>query len=250
MCYNLELSRHDLGVMSPTSTSFRLRPATQADLYEMTEVLASAFGDDYSFQQMFGCPNLLPGARQHWLSSFASSLEDPYGNLVIVETIAPNASPKVSSSDTSDAANDDPAYLIIAFAKWTAPGAPHRAPPPLSALPSDGDPELIATIYGSISEGRRELMGDRPHWYLNTLGVHKDWQYKGAGSMILSWGIERADAEGIEAFLAAKHAGRRLYERCGFRSERVVFVHDGRDSHALMRRPVAIKTSTGTHTSM
>lgn len=52
---------------------------------------------------------------------------------------------------------------------------------------------------------------------LEFVATHPDYQGKGAGSLMLRWGTERADAEGVEAYLEAAPDAIALYERFGFR---------------------------------
>jgi ribosomal protein S18 acetylase RimI-like enzyme len=49
------------------------------------------------------------------------------------------------------------------------------------------------------------------------LGVHPSYQGCGLASKLLKWGLERADAEGVETYLSASPEGRPMYEKYGFR---------------------------------
>lgn len=42
-------------------------------------------------------------------------------------------------------------------------------------------------------------------------------QRKGIGQAIMDWGLRRADELGLETYIEATAAGRKLYERCGCR---------------------------------
>lgn len=48
------------------------------------------------------------------------------------------------------------------------------------------------------------------------LGVHPSYQGRGIASMLLNWGLTRADAEGVETFLSASPEGIPVYEKRGF----------------------------------
>lgn len=51
-----------------------------------------------------------------------------------------------------------------------------------------------------------------------------DEQRRGAGNMLLKWGLERADRAGLPSYLESSEAGRRLYEKHGFETvKRVEF---------------------------
>jgi len=49
------------------------------------------------------------------------------------------------------------------------------------------------------------------------LGTHPSYNGKGIASMLLKWGLDRADNDGMPVFLSASPAGKPMYERRGFR---------------------------------
>ena len=56
-----------------------------------------------------------------------------------------------------------------------------------------------------------------PHWYLNTLAVDPDAQRGGVGSALIGPGLERADADGVGAYLETqRRANIPFYRRFGF----------------------------------
>ncbi|KAI9698071.1 MAG: hypothetical protein M1820_007579 [Bogoriella megaspora] len=57
----------------------------------------------------------------------------------------------------------------------------------------------------------------RPHSELSWCVVLPDHQRQGIGQTLMSWGLERTDGLGIESYIEATPAGRKLYERTGFR---------------------------------
>ena len=55
------------------------------------------------------------------------------------------------------------------------------------------------------------------HWYLPFIGVEPTQQGRGLGSLLLDWGLARADRDGLPAYLeASSPRNRALYERHGF----------------------------------
>ena len=59
---------------------------------------------------------------------------------------------------------------------------------------------------------------DEPHWYLPFIGVRPEAQGRGMGAHLLELGLDRADADGMPAYLEA--TSRRsvpLYSRHGFK---------------------------------
>ena len=51
---------------------------------------------------------------------------------------------------------------------------------------------------------------------LDMLGTHPDYRCRGAASMLVRWGCELADREGVAAYIDASKAGVPLYAKHGF----------------------------------
>lgn len=48
------------------------------------------------------------------------------------------------------------------------------------------------------------------------LSTHPDHQHRGAGSMLVKWGTDIADAMGVKAFIEGTIFAKKLYESHGF----------------------------------
>lgn len=51
---------------------------------------------------------------------------------------------------------------------------------------------------------------------LDTVATHPDYQRRGAGSMLVKWGCDLADAQGVSAYVDASKDGAPLYAKFGF----------------------------------
>lgn len=51
---------------------------------------------------------------------------------------------------------------------------------------------------------------------LDTLATHPDYQGRGAGSMLVKWGCDLADASGLSVYVDASKEGAELYAKFGF----------------------------------
>jgi Acetyltransferases len=67
---------------------------------------------------------------------------------------------------------------------------------------------------------------------LDTLGTHPDYQRRGAGSMLVKWGCDLADKDGVAAYVDASKEGAPLYQKHGF----VDFNSPEADVAAMARR--------------
>ncbi|QDS68092.1 hypothetical protein FKW77_010070 [Venturia effusa] len=72
----------------------------------------------------------------------------------------------------------------------------------------------------NIFNSRRELLGTQPHVDLEVLVTHPDHHRRGAGSMLLQWGVDEMDKLGLIGYLEASAIGNPLYERFGFEGVR------------------------------
>ncbi|TVY67371.1 hypothetical protein LSUE1_G008643 [Lachnellula suecica] len=62
----------------------------------------------------------------------------------------------------------------------------------------------------------RQSWMNRPMATMDDTTVRQDHQKKGVGSSLVKWGLRKADELGIESFVEATDAGRKLYQKYGF----------------------------------
>lgn len=75
-------------------------------------------------------------------------------------------------------------------------------------------------------------------------------QSRGAGSMLVKWGVDRADEMGVEACLEATRFGRPVYEKFGFHATEQVVVpmpekwaDKPKLGYLIMQRPAVKKSA-------
>ncbi|KAF4977273.1 hypothetical protein FZEAL_6161 [Fusarium zealandicum] len=199
--------------------SFQLRVAVPDDILAMRDVYYSAFGDTVIGKRVF--LSNLKAADEFWAATFADEIVDSQCQLLVITQKA-----------TPDSAEEE----VIAFAKWLLPGAPIDDPPPAEVWPANGD--LAVEFFGAMANAHRKHMGDRRHYYLECICTHKDWMGKGAASLLMRWGLERADADELPCFLEATVEGKPIYVRFGFQTvgEEVFDWPEGQIAEAYMER--------------
>ncbi|KAK8110131.1 uncharacterized protein PG998_006588 [Apiospora kogelbergensis] len=182
--------------------SIQFREGTEADAGAVTSVFTDSFSDDAINQRVFPANSKQSQANvKEWLGA---GLKDPHSRYMLA----------INDSLTGDDA-------VVALAKWVAPSAPPKAPeaadwPSKTDWPEGADAALGVEFFGTLEKKHKEHMGARPHWYLELLAVRKSYHGKGLGKQLLNWGLERADQDGVEAYLQASPAGAPLYRKCGF----------------------------------
>ncbi|KAF3010853.1 hypothetical protein E8E13_009035 [Curvularia kusanoi] len=150
---------------------------------------------------------------------------------------------------------------IVAGARWRCvkpadPNATERtwAEVEESFKPSEpydeSDPDLFHALHDLFNENKREILQARPHYVLDTLVTLPQHERRGAGSMLVSWGTQKADEAGVEAYLEASPMGAPMYAKHGFEPQKKVALdlikYGGKEvlEFILMKRPASAKVST------
>ncbi|KAK5694027.1 hypothetical protein LTR97_009645 [Elasticomyces elasticus] len=112
---------------------------------------------------------------------------------------------------------------IIACALWrfalSGDSPKIEAPAPVQEVEVKKD-EQKPTIWSALEQSwnafRAEFVGSSPHANLQICIVHPEQQRRGAGSMLVKWGCDKADERGLTCILGASEAGLKLYKNFGF----------------------------------
>ncbi|PSN73327.1 hypothetical protein BS50DRAFT_185038 [Corynespora cassiicola Philippines] len=176
---------------------------------------------------------------------------------------------KVVDTDRQPSAEDPPdnGGRTIAFAVWSAHNLPSPKEPAAETtnktkipkidasqaenepevveepfLPPELKPEILSALLTPLNKARKEIMGDKPYFMLNSLATHPDYRGRGAANMLLDWGMCKADEERWTTYLDTSHMGRKIYEKKGFRLireldfDRTLWGGEGMDWHGCMLR--------------
>ncbi len=91
---------------------------------------------------------------------------------------------------------DDAAAIAI----WFPPAVPGEPEPEAIKVGPPPSPELLARfeLIGPPMEANKPA---EPHWYLQLLATHPDWQRQGLGALLMDAVFEQADRDGIPCYL-------------------------------------------------
>lgn len=110
-------------------------------------------------------------------------------------------------------------------------------------LPPELRVDALKSIFDPLDAARDEIMGaEMPFFMLNSLATHPDHQGRGAGKLLLDWGVKKADDEGLVTYLDASQVARPIYQKRGFEVKRIiewdrkVWGGEGVDVHYCMVR--------------
>lgn len=86
----------------------------------------------------------------------------------------------------------------------------------------ESDPGMLKGLYDLFNNNKKEILGNRPYYVLDTLVTLSQHERRGAGSMLIRWGCEKADEANLEAYLEASLMGAPVYARHGFEAVKEV----------------------------
>lgn len=87
---------------------------------------------------------------------------------------------------------------VVAFSLWVEPGRPEvDVESTTSRIPTA---ELIEKFI-ALREALDRNMPPEPHWYLQMVGTHPDWQRRGIASRLINEGLSWARRDGVGVYL-------------------------------------------------
>ena len=132
----------------------------------------------------------------------------------------------------------------VAVAGWNPPGRPEAQvddPNPID------HPEWRIERFVALGALIDEHTPDEPHWHLNMIGTHPDWQRRGLAGALMRSTFEIAEEAGLPCYLETETVENvAYYRRFGFevRSEWDVSVPSSRGPHMWgMLRPAGLSPS-------
>lgn len=196
-----------------------VRPLRAADRDAAVSCLAAAFSDDPIFLWLTGQPtDPLPRLRHVYGSFVDAELRNRDHRSVVA----------VDGGDVVGAA------LWHGVDEWRVPFREVLRSAPAVAR---GFGRYLPRALGALRRIEQVHLRE-PHWYLGHVGVHPDHQGRGIGGLLVQAGTDRADAEGVAAYLEnSKPRNTPFYARHGFAEGGPIPVGNGGPSVLAMRRP-------------
>jgi GNAT superfamily N-acetyltransferase len=198
--------------MATTTTMWRARTATAADLPALCATFAAAFLDDPVFR--WGIQD--DDRRRDILPRFfgiVTRANLPHGATYTTDDLVSGAVWVPAGSDGDDEA------LVGALAEACA--------------------EYADSCFEAFGLMAQEHPRD-PHHYLFFLGTRPEWQSRGIGSALMKPVLERCDATGMPAYLeASSERNKALYRRHGFEVVDTINLPGGPTMWCMWRTPVS-----------
>ncbi|KAI0409421.1 acyl-CoA N-acyltransferase [Xylaria palmicola] len=184
--------------------SLILQPATEADAVRAAEIERVAYAPNPFNPVLFPGPFPEPAAGQNpRAADMAKQLRDDPSTRWF----------KVVDTDIPAAVDNG---QMIGFAQWNINDGSQAPPSPRTFGPGC-NVEACEALFGGLHQMRLKNFADKRHVHLRLLHVDPKHQRRGAGRMLVMWGVEEARRLGLPAFLESTEEGHSLYLSCGFR---------------------------------
>ncbi|KAI0023919.1 hypothetical protein F4780DRAFT_776149 [Xylariomycetidae sp. FL0641] len=179
--------------------SLVVRPVEHADVAQCVGIRVASLGS-----LVIGRPPPYPGYVEEQEASLHRDLERKPPHVRHLKAVDP-----------------DDEREVVAYAKWEV--YEHGRPDldRLRDVPRRAEPDVDQ--YGRLREAADEYfsrrngeMGKYPHILLALLVTAQQHRRRGAGSLLVRWGIDLSEATGLPCYLQASEQGRQLYRHHGF----------------------------------
>jgi len=188
--------------------AFALVPASPSDLEAVARVQFAAFASDNGFPVIFPQGATLTSIT-HFVHSYESDMEnDPTCHIMLVKEALTGELAGVAVWHFYPPRSQDEIDNEMLMENFP--------------LPDDANKEVGNRLIHNSTRKRHEIVAaaigaHQPYAYLAMVGTSPKYQHQGAASLLLNWGIERADDHGLASYVEGTSAGLRLYEKHGFK---------------------------------
>ncbi|CZS93237.1 uncharacterized protein RAG0_03610 [Rhynchosporium agropyri] len=209
------------------ASQFKISLLTPGDISDASTIFFASFNSAKA--QTFFPPTA--SGKQWFADSITAALNDPSKGIIHVVV--------TDESELADGEIGGGRRKVVAHSKWVkhAGGKPPKWDQMWRKEPAEGvSAEMLEREFFAPMERQQErYLGERPHYYLETIATLPEYRKKGLASMLLHWGTDQADQLGWECYLNADEAAILLYQKHGF----VVMPETDPETQSLpMARPV------------
>ncbi|KAK6535918.1 hypothetical protein TWF281_000168 [Arthrobotrys megalospora] len=160
---------------------FEARRATDADVEALTRIWFASFNATNDFWRFLTPEN---DTTRKWLNE--------------LWTLGIRAGPSVFVTWVAEDLSKD--RKVVAFTRWQPPQPNGSLDVPFPDFTPDWNEEVAEALWGGIANFRRDLMGNRPHWFAEFTCVETTYRNSGIGPELANWGCRQATADGLEVY--------------------------------------------------
>lgn len=200
---------------SPSPVNMSLRLAKPSDEPFIADICTRAFFDEDLFgRTIHPYRHEFPQDVQiFWHEWVRNDWSNPRNKILVAVVTDEDQKEKIIGAAIWQRQGDDPGAQNV-ISEWADPG-------PWPALPSTAnralDPSKKDILAESAPYTKHYWAGaNATNWYLSLCCVDPDAKGRGAGRLLVRWGLDRAKEEGIRASVMASEGSDAFYLKCGF----------------------------------
>ncbi|KAF7544238.1 hypothetical protein G7Z17_g10113 [Cylindrodendrum hubeiense] len=230
--------------MAAPTPAITVREATVDDVPAMVDAYFSAFNGNPLNDRCF--PESSPDARAYWTNWIGGYIGVPGIHMLVALTSPPDLNPATPLPGAGTSASASDASRIVGWARWLRRPEPPSSTPAVATTsaiyPSNSEGALAADFFQTARDVSKRIVAGRNYWFLSMIVTRREAQRRGVGAALMRFGVERADEDGLIAYLNASKSGRPLYELFGFQVvEQSRFDELGLDMFHMIRDPKGLK---------
>ncbi|KKZ62800.1 hypothetical protein EMCG_02843 [[Emmonsia] crescens] len=169
--------------------------AQECDVGHIANIHLASFGENMMLQAQFPTPALVAGLRISLMEKAREEIRDPQWEVLVAQD------------------QDE----IISFAKWKRPvldtdsyvEVPWR-------WPEGTRMDILNEWTRRVEDVSSRVIGSTPCYCLSFIGTYPKHEGRGAGSMLIRWGLERSASENVPIQLESTMVAWPLYKKLGF----------------------------------
>lgn len=195
--------------------SMHLRPAQPSDESIIAQICAHAFFDEDLFGRVIHPyrAEYPEDVQIFWHQWVRDDWSNPRNKVVVAVTAGDGLQEKIIGLAIWQRQGDDAGAQKVR-SEWTDPGTW----PALSSTQNRAlDPSKKTILQESAPYTKHYWAGaNATNWYLSLCCVDPDVKGRGAGRLLVQWGLDRAKEEGVRASVMASDGSDGFYLKCGF----------------------------------
>ncbi|KAI0425127.1 putative GNAT family acetyltransferase [Xylaria sp. FL1042] len=205
-----------------------LYPAVPADADRISEIHMAAFASNAMLLAQFPTPYVREGLRESIRLKTLADIDDPKISVLVVRVTPPGFGASIATG--AEAGNHHHSRAIgecsrgeaqegrvIAFAKWSHPICEDEEYEETAWIWPPGTNMKILESWGKATEEvQGQAVGECPCYRLTFMGTDPAHERRGAASMMVRWGIEQCNKDGILGYLESTLDAAPFYEKMGF----------------------------------
>ncbi|KAH3147362.1 hypothetical protein LV164_004197 [Aspergillus fumigatus] len=204
---------------------FALDTATEADAPRIADIHMAAFHTNGMLLAQFPTPAVRKGLWMSLVDKVVKEIRDPQWEVLVAREA------------------DD---RVVSFAKWCLPlseSTVYEEEP--WVWPEGTNMAILNAWVKKVEQAAKEIMGKTPCYRLSFIATDPSYALRGAGSLLVNWGIERSKEENIPIALESTLDAVPFYQRLGFQTEARVSMPlegIGKDGEAILEVIVDVET--------